>query len=345
MVIKGIVLIIVKKLGDIMKGKDVLLYITTGLAIIGFLGAFTEVPEAIDTVWTLVSNTAFFNGNSEVTGDSQASSFTLNGTSINDWSAVNQSSSGSSFVYNDYFDQSLNTSDNVSFNKVNTSKLNIGMEDGGLINVFKESTLGDPASSFNVNVSAGLGSALSFKLKVPSHTLDTGTVAAIGVSNDLTTYKDRSGATILEGIRNNIYDSVVHTKGTNTYKGVSNLMSVSANSGGTSSIYGVYTVMPQFIIFSGNPVYNSYGEYIKSGASVDLASATINRYGIYLDDWACSGFDDACYGIYDDGGKWRTLGSMQANDYFSGDGTQGMTGTCGSGTTLTVKDGLITGCS
>jgi len=38
-------------------------------------------------------------------------------------------------------------------------------------------------------------------------------------------------------------------------------------------------------------------------------------------------------------------GALQANDYYSGDGTQGYTGSCGSSTTLTVKDGLITGCS
>ena len=36
---------------------------------------------------------------------------------------------------------------------------------------------------------------------------------------------------------------------------------------------------------------------------------------------------------------------LQADDYYSGDGTQGMTGSCASGTTLTVKDGLITACS
>lgn len=44
--------------------------------------------------------------------------------------------------------------------------------------------------------------------------------------------------------------------------------------------------------------------------------------------------------------KVRINGSgIKANDYYSGDGTQGMTGSCGSATTLTVKDGLITSCS
>jgi hypothetical protein len=38
-------------------------------------------------------------------------------------------------------------------------------------------------------------------------------------------------------------------------------------------------------------------------------------------------------------------GNIIANEYYSGDGTVGYTGSCGSGTTLTVKNGLITGCS
>jgi hypothetical protein len=38
-------------------------------------------------------------------------------------------------------------------------------------------------------------------------------------------------------------------------------------------------------------------------------------------------------------------GGYQADDYYSGDGTQGMTGTCADGTSLTVKDGIVTSCS
>ncbi len=43
--------------------------------------------------------------------------------------------------------------------------------------------------------------------------------------------------------------------------------------------------------------------------------------------------------------KLQVVGNFTATNYYSGDGTQGMTGSCGSGTTLTVKDGLITACS
>ena len=39
------------------------------------------------------------------------------------------------------------------------------------------------------------------------------------------------------------------------------------------------------------------------------------------------------------------LGDFKANNYFADDGTQGMTGSCASGTTLTIKDGLVTACS
>lgn len=43
----------------------------------------------------------------------------------------------------------------------------------------------------------------------------------------------------------------------------------------------------------------------------------------------------------------HVAGTLKATDYYSGDGTQGMTGTCTIAliTSITVKDGLITGCS
>lgn len=44
-------------------------------------------------------------------------------------------------------------------------------------------------------------------------------------------------------------------------------------------------------------------------------------------------------------GNYTTLGTVQAADYRSGDGTLGYTGSCADGTSITVKDGLITGCS
>lgn len=67
-------------------------------------------------------------------------------------------------------------------------------------------------------------------------------------------------------------------------------------------------------------------------------------------------FNDTSSHIYDDGtdlmltsnGKVRTGGSFQANDYYSGDGTQGITGTfyalddSANVATVVVKDGLIT---
>lgn len=45
------------------------------------------------------------------------------------------------------------------------------------------------------------------------------------------------------------------------------------------------------------------------------------------------------------GYRLEVNGTMKADDYYSGDGTIGFTGTCAAATTLTVKDGLITGCS
>lgn len=59
----------------------------------------------------------------------------------------------------------------------------------------------------------------------------------------------------------------------------------------------------------------------------------------------------SAYVLYNSGDKLvlsstgaLTVTSVQG-DHFSSDGTQGMTGSCGSSTTATVKDGLITACS
>lgn len=43
--------------------------------------------------------------------------------------------------------------------------------------------------------------------------------------------------------------------------------------------------------------------------------------------------------------KLEVTGTLKATDFYSGDGTIGMTGSCGATTTITVKDGLITSCS
>ena len=44
-------------------------------------------------------------------------------------------------------------------------------------------------------------------------------------------------------------------------------------------------------------------------------------------------------------GNFSVTGTIQGGGYNSSDGTAGYTGTCAPGTTLTVKNGLITGCS
>ena len=44
-------------------------------------------------------------------------------------------------------------------------------------------------------------------------------------------------------------------------------------------------------------------------------------------------------------GNVNATGFFRANEYYSGDNTQGMTGACAPATTLTIKDGLVTACA
>lgn len=228
------------------------------------------------------------------------------------------------------------------------NNMGVGIEPAYPIHALKQ-TSGNPIMYFDINGTGGLGSAVNFNLLVPSHATDTGTLGILGFFNNLNNGKDRTGATLVEGVRNNFDTSgVVQTKGSATYKGVYNIYNSVQHTGGTITYYGEHSTMPNALILSGNPTYNIYGNKLDSGSTIlDIASGTINRYGLYLQGWACTAFDNNCYGIYDNGGNWKTLGSIQGNDYYSGDGTQGMTGTCtiASITSITVKDGLITGCT
>lgn len=260
---------------------------------------------------------------------------TLNGTTIFDWSAVNQSGGGSSFVYSDYFNQNLNTTDNVRFNRIG-----IGTVPSYPIH-YVGNLAGSSVGFFTINATSGISSALSFNLDVPSSVSATGIIGALGFYNKINEKKDRSGSTLIEGIRNEIgTNSVAQSGGTTDIKVINNDINFRQNTGGTQNAYGSYTDFAGPLILSGSPTYNLYGHYVVGNPTLDIASGTVNRYGVYATGFSKGTYDDVAFGFWTDG-------AIKGADYYSGDGTQGMTGTCtlASITTITVKDGLITGCS
>ena len=107
---------------------------------------------------------------------------------------------------------------------------------------------------------------------------------------------------------------------------------------GPDSTYGMY-------------VYNSGGSY--AGYFTDTSSNYVymldSSYGLY------SYRSGGTAGYFSDGSSYVSLATgsyaVEAGsggikgDHYSSDGTQGTTTSCGSSTTLTVKDGLITGCA
>jgi|GEM_PF-5300400 len=114
-------------------------------------------------------------------------------------------------------------------------------------------------------------------------------------------------------------------------------------------------------------VTNAYAGYFTApsaagtnyGVYSSVAGAAPNNYGFYgnisggTTDWGIyiTGEDKNYFsgnvgiGQSSPTYKLEVVGTLKATDYYSDDGTQGMTGTCTSGMNLTVKDGLITACA
>lgn len=109
--------------------------------------------------------------------------------------------------------------------------------------------------------------------------------------------------------------------------------------GNTADQLGVYL---RGLIASTDPTDNVPGVRLvgaKSGGGTSVAALGADETVLDVKNHATT-----LLIIYGDGDHVVT-GSMKAADYYSGDGTQGMTGACADGTALTVKDGLVTACS
>lgn len=130
-----------------------------------------------------------------------------------------------------------------------------------------------------------------------------------------------------------------------------------ANGGGFVAIRQLST--PRFVLeVNGNASFNNM-TYVQDalGLFVGTSSTTVQNITMTGNDFYVA--DDAeiadllvvgnNIGIktYTPTYNLEVNGTTRSNDYYSGDGTQGFTGTCtiAAITSITVKDGLITGCS
>lgn len=77
----------------------------------------------------------------------------------------------------------------------------------------------------------------------------------------------------------------------------------------------------------GLAVYDANGPNVISTTTNETSSYAVDRNDLLIGD------------------DLDVQGDVHADNYYSGDGTQGFTGSCAAATTATVKDGLITACS
>ncbi len=106
---------------------------------------------------------------------------------------------------------------------------------------------------------------------------------------------------------------------------------------GTEKV-GIGTTNPLSKLSVGGKGTSNAGIY-STGSSYGIYSIG-NIYGVY----GKSDNGRAIYGYSGYGWAGYFTGKLRATDYYSGDGTQGMTGTCAYNSPLNVKDGLIVGC-
>jgi len=127
----------------------------------------------------------------------------------------------------------------------------------------------------------------------------------------------------------------------------------------------IWTTLDDGIEYSSSAVYGSIGNgniiYDETDKEIVLngcqAIDVITKYDVIDGGTFSTGFfrNNGDYEFLNGGiknitsldvvGNIQASGNLTSDNYFSGDGTQGMTGSCGAATTLTIKDGLIVGCT
>jgi hypothetical protein len=172
-----------------------------------------------------------------------------------------------------------------------------------------------------LNISSAQPSApLGFEVAINGTTSASSTTALV-VNGKLDSYQTDNKIQTLEGARFT-FDSMsaIQTTGTRNYKGVNNVITNKANTGGTTSITGLYNEFPTFTAIMTNPIikrygtyntftnngfflnsagsYEEYGMYSKSAPNiVSGGTATAERWGIYLEGYDKGASETSSYAI------------------------------------------------
>lgn len=125
------------------------------------------------------------------------------------------------------------------------------------------------------------------------------------------------------------------TGGTTPYIQTSILAVADTDYSAPNYIYGRY-----WLICDGSDIGYSFNHGKQNNPTLFIHSANQSTT-----EWI-SFTHDQTNGVIDVGtGKLTTPDAFQAADFYSGDGTQGMTGTCSAFSSWTIKDGLVTACT
>lgn len=276
-------------------------------------------------------------------------------TYYGDGSKLTGISGGSSFTYSDYFNQDLNTSNNVRFRNVkvgNNTQTTLGTD--GLL--LLDGNYSGAVVAVGASVKPVYYGPATFAVVLGNPIMRAESEAQLFRFTPLWPAKNNRTATALyfapptHAINlSEDYRLTAESQVTRSYFAFND---ASRDFSTVDYRWFEHGGAVQFLDLNYElPDYNEVIYHAKGGATRTAGtSGSINQQG-----FKCTGFgtmsgltsSDNVECFSSDGGIVNLTGNsiLQSNDYYSGDGTQGMTGTCGSGTTLTVKDGLITGCS
>jgi hypothetical protein len=226
------------------------------------------------------------------------------------------------------FDQSLNTTDNVTFYDVALNgTLGIGVSPNPNYKIYiKDYNVDAGLNSmlFDIRQNVSLFAPLSFTNKLIR---TTGNPVARTLEGTVSTTKDLSGTQTMTVAYMNagINGDTAQTQGIRIIEGVHIMMdNPGIMSGGTINQYGVYYDGVQD--FQSGGTINEYGAYIKKAGDIDFGTGVNNHYGVYLTGWTKGATEDVSYSLYVNDGEVYINDEITVTDLNTG-GNAG-TGLC-----------------